>query len=187
MRLVGSSQIDVKTNFVLFQVKANDPAVRNEVVGFADRQNRSGSESLQERLLAAWLMPAEKQDIATLRLRGPIENAHMQHMLSNNLALNCVTHLCAPGLAVEHAKDDRLTGPAHGSGRPLHQLREMKDKGCLYPVLLGFALGRKTLRQSRNAYKKANRKQQANRPASVAGCGPERPDPRSTTQHSPPA
>jgi hypothetical protein len=66
MRQIGGFEVDVEADFIVFKMEADHPAIGEEVGGFTHGENRQAAQALERRALPPGLVPAEKEDVASL-------------------------------------------------------------------------------------------------------------------------
>jgi hypothetical protein len=100
----GATQVDVETDFIVLEVEAYHPTVRQEVVGFSDCENGRPPEALQDCGLAPGFVTAEEKDVAALNLRRLAYQVDMEYTGSDSLPLNGALKFLAARFVVEYAK-----------------------------------------------------------------------------------
>ena len=138
---IGRFEIDVEANPVLLHVESNHSAIREKVIGFADREDWDAAEAPQDCALAAGLGAAQEHDVASLDVLRPGYQAEMKHPGSRGLALDDALEFLATRLVVEDAETEKVVCAIESSDRPVHELHEVEKKCGLDPVLPGDNLG----------------------------------------------
>src|ERR1700723_1712674 len=128
--------IDLEANFVLFQQKADHPALIQKAGCLAHRQNRSIAQTRHQLRNAFALRPADKKDLASLQILclPKVTNAH--HPIPDYFAGHRTFQHSLKRVFSERTEKKRIICICRCVRWPIHELGKMEDKRCLNPVFL---------------------------------------------------
>jgi hypothetical protein len=129
-------EVDVESDFVFIDVKADHSAVRQETGSFSHCENSHPAQAVENCALVPGLVAAEEQDVATLDFLQLTYQADVQFPCSNGLSLDGALEFNPARFVEEDTEPEGSIASGQDAFRPTDKLREVEKKRSLDLVLL---------------------------------------------------
>jgi hypothetical protein len=161
MSRIGCREINVEADSICLEAEADHPAVREEALGFPNRENRLIAQVPQDCRLPAAFVTTEKEDVAASDARRIAQQTNVYYAIADEFALQCALEFMPLLVIVEDAEVKGSISVADGVGRPVHKLGEVKKKRGLHLVFFSSSLSTNPLGCSRTEQKETENRAKA--------------------------
>ena len=138
VRFVGSFLVHLKSNLAIFHAEANDAALPQEIVGFANREHGNITETGDKFVNSSTLIFPDKKQLAAFAFGKLPDMTDPDGPTCHQLALNCSFQVAVKRVVGNDAENDGVIFKS--ACRPFHKLREMEEERSLQAVFIDLRL-----------------------------------------------